>query len=255
MKGITALLLALASAATLAQPSLLPGRQIVEQGFVQDLPQTESRPPKPLTKKEWLSLIFDQLPQELFLKTYADIDAAYENNWLVDIPDDVASTNIKLRMSGPYRIGQVERNPKLRKKLFRLAKPAAGLLYLLADRLREEEVTLPSTSLVRPWVEGQLRLMKINVNADTRKQKVPPTHVYGLAFDIAYGELDAKTFKALLGYVKNLEAQGKAAYFFENGRQAALHIIALPAGWSEFEAEYARLTDKAAQLAANNGSK
>jgi hypothetical protein len=178
--------------------------------------------------------------EELWLADYDAIDQATRRGWLVEVPHDPAGLGVIPRRTGRSPVGQLERDPALRQRLFRLARPAAGLLYQIVEYLRLREgrdfKPLELTSLVRPWTY-QRRLMRSNANANTIRAGVPPTHVFGLAFDIPRMEMPRQRQQLLESYLRELEAAGKVIYFKE-GKQATYHVVALPAGWRELERDY-----------------
>ncbi len=201
------------------------------------------------TKKEQLWQIFDEETRKLFwLETFASLKTASGRGELVEIADDPAVTCIKLRKIGKWPIAEKEKDVKRKPMYWQLRKPAAGLLYQIAaymcDADAVEEVAripLDITSLVRSW-EYQKRLMKTNSTANVGKQGVPPTHVLGLAFDIAWGKMTAERFSRLQQYLEILQEQKKIIYFREQKTQAAFHVIALPAAHEEFQAYYDTVT-------------
>jgi hypothetical protein len=194
------------------------------------------------SKREQLGRIFTRpLVEELWMEDYADLDAACETGWLVDVPNDPQGLGVSVRTRGRSPVGEREPNPVLRAKLHRLAKPAAGLLYRIAAHLRSIEgnafVPVEVTSLVRPW-SYQRRLMVTNPNADVIKAGVPPTHVFGLAFDIPRIDLGPRRERLLESYLADLAESGKIVYFKEGRGQSTFHVLALPAANSEFEADF-----------------
>lgn len=194
------------------------------------------------SKREQLGRIFTpDLVGELWMEDYADLDAACETGWLVDVPDDPTGLGVSIRKRGRSPVGERESDPVLRAKLYRLAKPAAGLLYRIAAHLKQLEgkafVPVEVTSLVRPW-SYQRRLMRTNPNADVIKAGVPPTHVFGLAFDIPRINLSPRRERALEAYLKVLADQGKIVFFKEGRGQSTFHVLALPAANAEFESNF-----------------
>jgi hypothetical protein len=135
---------------------------------------------------------------------------------------------------------------------YRLAKPAAGLLYRIANYLRETEgsafMPLPVTSLVRPW-SYQKRLMMSNANANTIRAGVPPTHVFGLAFDIPRAQMANDRERRLQKYLDTLADDGTIVYFKEGKAQATYHVIAMPAAHDELEADFYEMTARAGRTA------
>jgi len=202
------------------------------------------------TKKEQLARIFTPaLVEQLWMNDYADLDSACERGWLVDVPDDPAGLGIHVRKSGNCPVGEKEHDLARRAKLYRLAKPAAGLLYRIAEHLRQTEgnafTPVQVSSLVRPWTY-QKKLMASNANANTIRAGVPPTHVFGLAFDLPRGDMSSIRERNLQRYLDLLADAGKVVYFKEGKAQATFHIIALPGAGQEFEADFYELTARAA---------
>ena len=205
------------------------------------------------SKKDHLARIFTRpVVEELWIEDYGDIDAACERGWLVDVPDDPVGLGVSIRKSGNSPVGEKEKDPVKRSKLYRLAKPAAGLLYRIASTLRQIEgssfTPLQVTSLVRPWTY-QKRLMASNANANTIKAGVPPTHVFGLAFDIPRGDMPIARERRLQRYLDELAEDGKIVYFKEGKAQATYHVIAMPAAHEEFEADFYELSARAGAVA------
>lgn len=209
------------------------------------------------SKKEHLARIFTRdLVERLWMEDYADLDSACERGWLVDVPDDPEGLGVSIRKSGNSPVGEKERDATRRAKLCRLAKPCAGLLYRIAAHLREAEgpgfTPLQVTSLVRPWTY-QKKLMASNANANTIKAGVPPTHVFGLAFDIPRANMPAERQRRLERYLNILAADGTIVYFKEGKAQSTYHVIAMPAAHDELEADFYELTARAGQ-SGKNGS-
>lgn len=212
-----------------------------------------ARPRQSESKKEHLARIFTRdVVERLWMEDYDDLDAACQRGWLVEIPDDPVGLGIGIRKSGNSPVGEKERDLTRRSKLYRLAKPAAGLLYRIADHLREAEGAafkpLPVSSLVRPWTY-QKKLMATNVNANTIRAGVPPTHVFGLAFDIPRGDMSAERERRLQRYLDTLAADGTVVYFKEGKAQATYHVIAMPVAHDELEADFYELTARATSVA------
>jgi len=225
---------------------LLASRVTTSPSFSSEL----GRPAQKETKKEQLARVFTPaLVEHLWMNDYADLDAACERGWLVDVPDDPEGLGVHVRKSGDSPVGEKEHDIARREKLYRLAKPAAGLLYRIAAHLRETEGAgfspLQVSSLVRPW-SYQKKLMMSNANANTIRAGVPPTHVFGLAFDLPRGDMPAARGRALERYLDTLAATGKVVYFKEGRAQATYHVIAMPPAQDEFEANFYELTAKAA---------
>lgn len=201
----------------------------------------------PQTKKEiLLKALPDDLQRELWLADYPDLDRAEKDGRLIPVRDG-PEVGFILRRTGKWFIGEREKRSKYREKLYRLSKPAAGLLYMLAARLKEglgsEFVPLDITSLVRT-ARYQKSLARVNGNAQVKKIGIPPTHVLGLAFDIAWAKMPKEEIKLLLEILDGLSSEKKVVYFLEGATAAALHVVALPSAHEEF----ARYYDKAITL-------
>lgn len=230
---------------------MLASRQS-KDGFVS---MESARPRETESKKEHLARIFTrEVVERLWMEDYDDLDAACERGWLVDVPDDPQGLGISLRKTGNSPVGEKEKDLTRRVKLYRLAKPCAGLLYRIAAHLREVEgasfTPLQVTSLVRPWTY-QKRLMASNANANTIKAGVPPTHVFGLAFDIPRAEMPADRQRRLQRYLDTLAADGTIVYFKEGKAQSTYHVIAMPAAHEELEADFYELTARAGRAVAS----
>jgi len=214
-----------------------------------------ARPREAESKKEHLARIFTrEVVERLWMEDYDDLDAACARGWLVDVPDDPEGLGISIRKTGNSPVGEKERDLDRRAKLYRLAKPSAGLLYRIAAHLRETEgasfTPLQVTSLVRPWTY-QKKLMASNANANTIRAGVPPTHVFGLAFDIPRADMPAERERRLQRYLDVLAADGTIVYFKEGKAQATYHVIAMPAAQDELEADFYELTARAGRSAQN----
>ncbi|MBI5504360.1 MAG: hypothetical protein HY899_06140 [Deltaproteobacteria bacterium] len=225
---------------------LLASRADGSRAFSSDV----GRPRDNETKKDQLARIFTpNLVDQLWMNDYPDLDAACERGWLVDVPDDPAGLGVHIRKSGNCPVGEKEHDLARRAKLYRLAKPAAGLLYRIAAHLRETEgsafVPLQVSSLVRPW-SYQKKLMASNANANTIRAGVPPTHVFGLAFDLPRGDMPAARERILQRYLDSLADAGTVVYFKEGKAQATFHVIAMPAAHEALEADFYELTARAA---------
>lgn len=217
------------------------------------LPLESARPRASESKKEHLARIFTKdVVERLWMEDYDDLDAACARGWLVDVPDDPDGLGISIRKTGNSPVGEKERDLNRRAKLYRLAKPTAGLLYRIAAHLREAEgpgfTPLPISSLVRPW-SYQKKLMASNVNANTIRAGVPPTHVFGLAFDIPRGDMPNERERRLQRYLDALADDGTIVYFKEGKAQATYHVIAMPAAHEELEADFYELTARAGRSA------
>jgi hypothetical protein len=248
---------AVAVAALHDAPALAEGKVALPQGEMlasrslsgSGLALESARPRQAETKKEQLARIFTpELVERLWMEDYDDLDAACARGWLVDVPDDPVGLGISIRKEGNSPVGEKERDPARRAKLYRLAKPTAGLLYRIAAHLRDDEganfVPLQVTSLVRPWTY-QKRLMASNVNANTIRAGVPPTHVFGLAFDIPRADMSADRQRRLQKYLETLAEEGTVVYFKEGKAQSTYHVIAMPAAHDELEADFYELTARA----------
>ena len=216
-----------------------------------------ARPRQSETKKEQLARIFTkELTERLWMEDYDALDAACARGWLVDVPDDPVGLGISIRKQGNSPVGEKERDLERRAKLYRLAKPAAGLLYRIAAHLREVEgaafTPLQVTSLVRPWTY-QKKLMASNANANTIRAGVPPTHVFGLAFDIPRADMPNERERRLQKYLDTLADNGTVVYFKEGKAQATYHVIAMPAAQDELEADFLELTARAGKTASASG--
>ncbi len=212
-----------------------------------------ARPRESESKKEHLARIFTkEVVDKLWMEDYDDLDEACERGWLVDVPDDPHGLGVSIRKSGNSPVGEKERDVVKRAKLYRLAKPSAGLLYRIAAHLRQAEgaafTPLQVTSLVRPWTY-QKKLMASNVNANTIRAGVPPTHVFGLAFDIPRGDMPLERQRRLQRYLDTLAADGTIVYFKEGKAQATYHVIAMPAAHDELEADFYELSARAGRTA------
>ncbi|HYC57478.1 MAG TPA: DUF5715 family protein [Candidatus Binatia bacterium] len=253
MKFLMAVALGAATWSAAAAVHAQQGAGLLARGSSKPEAFSSAAPRESESKKDHLARIFTRsLVEELWIEDYADIDQACERGWLVDVPDDPVGLGVSIRKSGNSPVGEKERDPIKRSKLYRLAKPAAGLLYRIAGKLRDMEggafTPLQVTSLVRPW-SYQKRLMASNANANTIKAGVPPTHVFGLAFDIPRADMPAVRERRLQGYLDELAEDGKIVYFKEGRAQATYHVIAMPAAHDEFEADFYELTARAATVA------
>jgi hypothetical protein len=242
---------ALALAACPAVSALAEGGEMLASRSTNAGPLSleSARPRQAESKKEHLARIFTQdVVERLWLEDYDAIDAACARGWLVDVPDDPSVLGISIRKAGNSPVGEKEKDLSRRAKLYRLAKPGAGLLYRIAAHLREVEgagfTPLQVTSLVRPWTY-QKKLMASNANANTIRAGVPPTHVFGLAFDIPRADMPAERERRLQRYLDTLADDGVVVYFKEGKAQATYHVIAMPAAHDELEADYYELTAKA----------
>lgn len=248
---------ALALLAFSTVPAMAAGEQMLasRSPSAGSLSLESARPREAETKKEQLARIFtDDLVKKLWMEDYDDLDAACARGWLVDVPDDPDGLGISIRKEGNSPVGEKERDLVRRAKLYRLAKPSAGLLYRIAAHLRETEGPafrpLQVSSLVRPWTY-QKKLMASNANANTIRAGVPPTHVFGLAFDLPRGDMPTERERRLERYLDALAADGTIVYFKEGKAQATYHVIAMPAAQEELEADFYEFTAKAGRSAQN----
>jgi len=250
---------AFAVAACTAFPAHAEGEQMLASRSTTagQLSLGSARPREAESKKDHLARIFTKdVVERLWMEDYDDLDAACERGWLVDVPDDPEGLGISIRKVGNSPVGEKERDLERRSKLYRLAKPCAGLLYRIAAHLRETEgaafTPLQVTSLVRPWTY-QKKLMASNANANTIKAGVPPTHVFGLAFDIPRADMPAERERRLQRYLDTLADDGTIVYFKEGRAQATYHVIAMPAAHDELEADFYEITARAGR-SGRNGS-
>lgn len=188
----------------------------------------------------------DDLVESLWLQDWQDIERAYQFGRLVDIPSDPDGTGVMLRLEGWSRIGELEDDAYRQTLLCRLAKPAAGLLYRIASRMKLIEgdayEALEVTSLVRTW-DYQLRLSDVNPNADRSRDGVPPTHVLGLAFDIARSQMTPDRQQRIEYLFDQMAMDGQLAYYKEgsNNGLAHYHVIALPSAEFALVQDYDRV--------------
>jgi len=187
----------------------------------------------------------DDLVERMWLQDWTDLERAHLLGRLVDVQSDPVGRGIVLRLEGGSRIGELEDDAYKQMLLCRLAKPAAGLLYRIAARLRaiegDEYVPLEITSLVRTW-DYQLRLTDVNPNADRTRDGVPPTHVLGLAFDIARTSMTYERQQRIEFLFDQLSRDGELAYYKEGSSNGLMHyhVIALPSADFELARYYER---------------
>jgi hypothetical protein len=252
MKGLSGkIAAAVVLAACWVRPAAAGGEQMLasRQTTPEALSLESTGPREDETKKEQLARIFTpEVVQRLWMEDYDDLDKACARGWLVDVPDDPAGLGISIRKEGNSPVGEKEHDLSRRAKMYRLSKPGAGLLYRIANFLRESEggafEPLPVSSMVRPWTY-QKKLMLSNANANTIRAGVPPTHVFGLAFDIPRRDMTAERQRRLERYLETLTQAGTIVYFKEGKAQSTFHVIALPAAQDELEADYYELTARA----------
>jgi hypothetical protein len=187
----------------------------------------------------------DELVERMWLQDWTDIERASEFGQLVDVPSDPDGRGIVLRLEGGSRIGELETDDYKQSLLCRLTKPAVGLLYRVASRMRQIEgpdyVPLEITSLVRTW-DYQLRLTDVNPNADRTRDGVPPTHVLGMAFDIARTQMSYERQQRIEGVFDELAEAGELAYYKEGSHNGLMHyhVMALPSAETQLARYYER---------------
>jgi hypothetical protein len=187
----------------------------------------------------------DDLVERMWLQDWTDIERATQFGQLVDVPSDPDGRGIVLRLEGGSRIGELTTDDYQQALLCRLTKPAVGLLYRIASRMRQIEgpdyVPLEITSLVRTW-DYQLRLSDVNPNADRTRDGVPPTHVLGMAFDIARTQMSYERQQRLEDVFDELGATGEMAYYKEGSHNGLMHyhVMALPSAETQLARYYER---------------
>lgn len=192
----------------------------------------------------------DDLVERMWIQDWSDLERLWQVGRLVDIPSDPVGRGIVLRLEGGSRIAELEDDPYRQRLMCRLTKPAAGLLYRFAARLRliegEAYEPLEITSLARSW-DYQLRLSEVNSNADRTREGVPPTHCLGLAFDIARTQMTSERQQRVEFLLDQLARGGELAYYKEGSSNGLLHyhVIALPSADTLLVREY----DKQNELA------
>jgi hypothetical protein len=187
----------------------------------------------------------DELVERMWLQDWTDIERATQFGQLVDVPSDPDGRGIVLRLEGGSRIGELTTDDYQQELLCRLTKPALGLLYRIASRMRQIEgpdyIPLEITSLVRTW-DYQLRLSDVNPNADRTRDGVPPTHVLGMAFDIARTQMSYERQQRLEDVFDELGATGEMAYYKEGSHNGLMHyhVMALPSAGTQLARYYER---------------
>lgn len=203
-------------------------------------------PPLP-DRRMLLRELSSQVTTELWIEDFMDLERAYYEGVLVDVASDPQGLGIELRLIGASRIGELEDDPVRQSMLCRVSKPAAGLLYQFAQRLRAIEggayAPLVITSLVRPW-QYQQRLAEVNPNADATRDGVPPTHVLGLAFDISRGGMSAQREARIEALLGEFVADGEVAFYKEGAGGEAYHVIALPSARERLTAYWERASGR-----------
>lgn len=188
----------------------------------------------------------DDFVERMWIQDWQDLERAYQHGRLIDVPSDPEGRGIRLRL-GDSGIGELEDDPYRQMMLCRLSRPAAGLLYRIAARMRlmegEAYEPLDITSLVRTW-HYQLKLTDVNPNADRTKDGVPPTHVLGLAFDIARSRMSEERQERLEFLLDQLAAAGELAYYKEGSRNGLkhYHVMALPSAETLLVRDFERTT-------------
>ena len=216
-----------------------------------NVPSADDRSPVHATADRDLLLreFPDELVERMWLQDWTDLERAHQFGRLVDVVSDPVGRGIVLRLEGGSRIGELEDDAYKQMLLCRLAKPAAGLLYRIASRLRliegEAYQPLEITSLVRTW-DYQLRLTDVNPNADRTREGVPPTHVLGLAFDIARTSMSQERQQRIEFLFDQLAVGGELAYYKEGSSNGLMHyhVIALPSA----DLALARAYDRESQV-------
>ena len=197
-----------------------------------------TRPASP-DRSMLLRELSSRVTSELWIEDFSNLERAYYEGLLIDVPNDPARFGFELRLMGASRIGELEDDPVRRAMLCRVSKPAAGLLYQVAERLRRIEgdtfTPLVITSLVRPW-EYQQRLAEVNPNADSTRDGVPPTHVLGLAFDISRHGMSAQREQRIEELLSELARDGELAFYKEGTGGETYHLIALPSAREQLTA-------------------
>lgn len=203
--------------------------------------------PPPPDRGMLLRELSPEVTKELWMEDFADLERAHYEGQLVDVADDPDGLGIRLRLVGLSRIGELEDDPVRQAMLCRVSKPAAGLLYRVAERLRLIEgsayTPLVITSLVRPW-QYQQRLAQVNPNADSTRDGVPPTHVLGLAFDIARAGMSAQRERRIEALLGELARDGELAFYKEGFGGETYHVIALPSASRQLAAYWDRVSGK-----------
>jgi hypothetical protein len=192
----------------------------------------------------------DDLVERMWMQDWSDLERAYAVGRLVDVPSDPQGRGILLRLDGPSRIGELVDDSYRQMLLCRLTRPAAGLLYRIAARLRliegEAYQPLEITSLARTW-DYQLKLSDVNPNADRTPDGVPPTHVLGVAFDIARSQMSSERQDRIELLFDQLAMNGELAYYKEGSNNGLMHyhVIALPSADTLLTRDFERQTEVA----------
>lgn len=250
---VAALLAALATASPAqASPDAVAAPAPVQQPKIIDVdPGMDSGPSHETADRALLLREFpDDLVERMWIQDWSDLERLWQVGRLVDVPSDPSGRGIMLRLEGGSRIGELEDDPYRQRLMCRLTKPAAGLLYRVAARLRliegEAYEPLEITSLARTW-DYQLRLTDVNPNADRTREGVPPTHVLGLAFDIARTRMSYERQQRVEFLLDQLSRDGELAYYKEGSSNGLMHyhVIALPSADTMLVREYDRQSDLA----------
>lgn len=243
--------LAAASAEPPAVIRSAPARAATLPPKVVDVPQESATPRRrhfAVDREKLMREFPDELVESLWIQDWQDIERGYMFGRLVDVPSDPEGRGIVLRLDGESRIGELTDDPYRQMLLCKLAKPAAGLLYRIASRLRmiegEAYEPLEITSLVRTW-DYQVRLTDVNPNADRTRDGVPPTHVLGLAFDIARSSMSVERQERIESLLDQLALEGELAYYKEGSHNGLrhYHVMALPSANFELARHYEREQD------------
>jgi hypothetical protein len=189
-----------------------------------------------LTKKAQLWGIFTpEVRAKFLIADLAALKKAWASHELVDVAEVNVACSFTLRKTGKWPIA--EKDLPNRDYYYGLRPPAIGLLLRVCEHMQGVQAPMELTSLVRTW-KYQLKLARGNPTANVLKMNVPPTHVFGLAFDIARINLSASQQKFLEDYLVALTNQGLIIYFKETSPQYAFHVIALPAAHPALIAYY-----------------
>jgi hypothetical protein len=233
-----------ASPSSLAASSGVLPPTIIEVGPSVDLSPRHETADRKLLMREFP----DDLVEKMWIQDWSDLERLYAAGHLVDVPSDPTGRGIVLRLDGPSRIGELVDDAYRQTLLCRLTKPAAGLLYRIASRLRliegEAYEPLQITSLVRTW-DYQLKLSYVNPNADKTPDGVPPTHVLGVAFDIARSQMSMERQERIEQLFDQLALDGELAYYKEGSSNGLMHyhVIALPSADLLLARDFERQSD------------
>lgn len=233
-------------AAAVAPPKIINVEPDTVHGSAQDIVVDRDTADRELLLREFP----DNLVERMWIQDWSDLERLYQVGRLVDVPSDPRGRGILLRLEGASRIGELVDDAYRQTLLCRLSRPAAGLLYRIASRMRlmegEAYQPLEITSLVRSW-DYQLRLSEVNPNADRSREGVPPTHVLGLAFDIARTQMSEGRQRRLEFLFDQLGRDGELAYYKEGSSNGLMHyhVIALPSADLALTRAFERQSDQA----------